>query len=291
MTAVQAAPDTAPSIADRELVMSREFDAPRDLVFQAWTDPAHLPMWFGPDGFSLTVHEVDIRPGGTWRFIMHGPDGRDYGNRVVYQEIVRPERLVYLHGEDVDDDPGAFHVTIQFEETDGRTRMTHRMPVQHRRTARGRDRVRRHRAGPADHGAPGRAPPDDVAAAGTAVRATAVRATGGRPCRESAGGSDYGVNLRHAAHPSPKIARGDTTMTSITGTLDSRTQARTPRRTARSIGAVLAGLVAIVALSTAADAGLHATGIYPPFPRADGGRGCLPWRRRTASRSGSWGAG
>jgi uncharacterized protein YndB with AHSA1/START domain len=127
MTAVQAGPETASSTADREIVMSRDFDAPRDLVFQAWTDPRHLPHWFGPDGFSLTVHEADIRPGGTWRFIMHGPDGTDYTNRVVYQEIVRPERLAYLHGEDVDDDPGAFHVTVRFEEVDGRTRMTQRI--------------------------------------------------------------------------------------------------------------------------------------------------------------------
>jgi uncharacterized protein YndB with AHSA1/START domain len=127
MTAVHATPDNASSTADREIVMSREFDAPRDLVFQAWTDPRHLPHWFGPNGFSLTIHEADIRPGGTWRFIMHGPDGTDYTNRVVYQEIVRPERLVYLHGEDVDGDPGAFHVTVRFEEVDGRTRMTQRI--------------------------------------------------------------------------------------------------------------------------------------------------------------------
>lgn len=127
MTSVQAAPDTSASTEDREIVMSREFDAPRDLVFQAWTDPAHLDQWYGPNGFSLTIHEADIRPGGTWRFIMHGPDGTDYTNRVVYQEIVRPERLVYLHGEDVDDDPGAFHVTVRFEEVDGRTRMTQRI--------------------------------------------------------------------------------------------------------------------------------------------------------------------
>lgn len=127
MTAVQAAPDTASPTADREIVMSREFDAPRDLVFQAWTDPAHLDQWYGPDGFSLTIHEADIRPGGCRRFTMHGPDGTDYGNRIVYQEIVRPERLVYLHGEDVDDDPGAFHVTVRFDEVDGRTRMTQRI--------------------------------------------------------------------------------------------------------------------------------------------------------------------
>lgn len=126
MTATQSVPDTASPTADREIVQTRTFDAPRELVFQAWTDPAHLPHWFGPNGFSVTMHEIDVRPGGTWRFIMHGPDGRDYTNRMVYQEIVRPERLVYLHGEDVDDDPGAFHVTILFEEVDGRTHMTQR---------------------------------------------------------------------------------------------------------------------------------------------------------------------
>jgi uncharacterized protein YndB with AHSA1/START domain len=126
MTATQSAPDTASPTADREIVQTRTFDAPRELVFQAWTDPAHLPHWFGPNGFSVTMHEIDVRPGGMWRFIMHGPDGRDYTNRMVYQEIVRPERLVYLHGEDVDDDPGAFHVTILFEEVDGRTHMTQR---------------------------------------------------------------------------------------------------------------------------------------------------------------------
>jgi uncharacterized protein YndB with AHSA1/START domain len=113
--------------ADREIVLSREFDAPRELVWQAYTDPQHLPQWWGPDGFTNTVHEIDVRVGGTWRFTMHGPDGTDYPNRVVYQEVVRPERLVYLHGDDVDDDPGAFHVTIRFDDLGGRTRVTQRM--------------------------------------------------------------------------------------------------------------------------------------------------------------------
>jgi uncharacterized protein YndB with AHSA1/START domain len=127
MTALQSGPETASPTADREIILTRAFDAPRDLVFQAWTDPAHLPHWFGPHGFSLTIHEIDVRPGGMWRYIMHGPDGTDYTNRMVYQEVVRPERLVYLHGEDVDDDPDAFHVTVSFEEEDGRTRVTSRM--------------------------------------------------------------------------------------------------------------------------------------------------------------------
>ena len=126
MTAVQTPVETPSDTADREIVLSREFDAPRELVFQAYTDPEHLPHWFGPNGFSLTLHSMDVRPGGTSRYTMHGPDGTDYGNRVVYQEVVHPERLVYLHGEDVDDDPDAFHVTIRFDDLGGRTRVTQR---------------------------------------------------------------------------------------------------------------------------------------------------------------------
>jgi uncharacterized protein YndB with AHSA1/START domain len=127
MTAVQAASDGTSATADREIVLTRDFDAPRERVWEAYTDERHLPHWFGPYGFTLTMHSIDVRPGGTWRYIMHGPDGRDWSNRQTYQEVVRPERLVYLHGEDVDDDPGAFHVTITFDDLGGRTRVTQRM--------------------------------------------------------------------------------------------------------------------------------------------------------------------
>jgi uncharacterized protein YndB with AHSA1/START domain len=126
MTATQT-PADASSTADREIVMTREFDAPRELVWEAYTDARHLPHWFGPNGFTLTMIEIDVRPGGVWRYMMHGPDGTDYPNRQTYQENVRPERLVYWHGEDVDNDPGAFHVTIRFDDLGGRTRVTQRM--------------------------------------------------------------------------------------------------------------------------------------------------------------------
>jgi uncharacterized protein YndB with AHSA1/START domain len=122
-----AAGTTSSSTADREIVLTRELDAPRELVWRAYTEPAHAPNWFGPNGFTNTVHEMDVRVGGRWRFIMHGPDGTDYSNRIVYQEVVQPERLVFLHGEDVDDDPGAFHVTLTLEDLGGRTRLTQRM--------------------------------------------------------------------------------------------------------------------------------------------------------------------
>lgn len=125
MTTVQTPADT--DTADRELVLTREFDAPRERVWQAYTDARHLVHWYGPDGFRLTIHEMDARPGGTWRFTMHGPDGTDYPNRIVYQEVARPERLVYTLDHDVDDDPAGFHVTVRFDDLGGRTRVTQRM--------------------------------------------------------------------------------------------------------------------------------------------------------------------
>ena len=70
---------------------SRLFDAPRSLVFEAWTDPKHLAHWWGPNGFSLTTHSFDFRAGGVWRFVMHGPDGRDYQNpRHLRRDRARP---------------------------------------------------------------------------------------------------------------------------------------------------------------------------------------------------------
>ena len=73
-------------------------------MFKVWTDPQHLAHWWGPDGFTLTTREMDVRPGGVWRFIMHGPDGTDYKNRIVYTEVSPPGRLVYKHaGEDGDE--------------------------------------------------------------------------------------------------------------------------------------------------------------------------------------------
>src|SRR5215217_7891459 len=88
------------SAADREIVITRVFDAPREMVFSAFTDPEHIGAWWGPKGFTITTHAMDVRPGGEWRFIMHGPDGVDYPNKISYLEIARPERLVYDDGDD-----------------------------------------------------------------------------------------------------------------------------------------------------------------------------------------------
>lgn len=100
---------------DREIVLTRVLDAPRELVFEVWTKPEHAMTWFGPKGFTCTLHEMDVRVGGRWRFDMLGPDGKLYSNRVEYLEIVPSERLVFWHGSDIDDDPKRFHVTITFD--------------------------------------------------------------------------------------------------------------------------------------------------------------------------------
>jgi len=113
---------SATRTTDREILLTRVFDAPRELVFNAWIDPIHIAQWFGPTGFTTTIHEMDVRPGGVWRFIMHGPDGVDYPNKIVYVEIVKPERLSYLH-----ESGPKFHATATFDERGGKTTVTTRM--------------------------------------------------------------------------------------------------------------------------------------------------------------------
>jgi uncharacterized protein YndB with AHSA1/START domain len=112
---------------DRELVMTRTFDAPRELVWEVWTDPKHVAAWWGPNGFTNTIHEMDVAPGGKWRFMMHGPDGVDYPNRIVFTEVVKPERLVYIHGDDNDNDDNTFEVTVTFEAIGKKTQLTMRI--------------------------------------------------------------------------------------------------------------------------------------------------------------------
>jgi uncharacterized protein YndB with AHSA1/START domain len=122
----------------RSIIGMREFDAPRDLVFAAFTDPKHLAQWWGPNGFTTTTHSFDFRPGGVWRFVMHGPDGRDYQNRITFEEIVPPERIVYRHGGSDDAEPVHFKQIVVFEDIGGRTRITCRSDFP---SASARDRV------------------------------------------------------------------------------------------------------------------------------------------------------
>lgn len=114
---------------DRELVITRRFDAPRQMVFDAWTDSKHLARWWGPRGFTTTTLAFDFRPGGGWRYMMHGPDGTDYPNLITYQEIVRPERIAYSHGSGEEGDQ-PFSVVTTFDEEGGTTLVTIRMTVQ-----------------------------------------------------------------------------------------------------------------------------------------------------------------
>jgi len=123
--------------ADREIVTTRVFDAPRELVFKVWTDPEHIARWWGPNGFTTTTQKMTVEPGGVWEFVMHGPDGTDYPNRIRFIEVVEPERLVYIHGS-AENDPNEFHTRVTFEDLGGKTRLTMQAVF---KTAAGRDYV------------------------------------------------------------------------------------------------------------------------------------------------------
>jgi uncharacterized protein YndB with AHSA1/START domain len=114
---------TTPS--DREIMLTRVFDAPRRLVFEAWTKPDHLVHWFGQFGWTLPVCTVDLRVGGAWRFVMRGPTSQEVGMRGVYQEITPYERLVSR--ESFDDYPGESLNTMTFVENGGKTTLTTRV--------------------------------------------------------------------------------------------------------------------------------------------------------------------
>lgn len=127
---------TGPS--DREIVVTRVFDSPREQVFAAWTHPNHLSHWFGPRGFTLTTSAFEFRPGGVWRFVMHGPDGVDYPNKIVFLEIDSPHRLIYKHPGDDGAEPMQCQTTVSFVDQGGQTELTLRMEFA---TAAERDRV------------------------------------------------------------------------------------------------------------------------------------------------------
>src|SRR5689334_17565188 len=83
--------------SDREIVITRLVHAPRELVWEAFTNPKHLEKWWGPRGFTDTTEQYELRVGGGWKHIMHGPDGTNYPNKSVFREIVKPERIVFSH--------------------------------------------------------------------------------------------------------------------------------------------------------------------------------------------------
>jgi uncharacterized protein YndB with AHSA1/START domain len=99
--------------ADREIVMSRVIDAPRELVFEAFTEVRHLSQWWGPDGFTTTTRSFEFRVGAAWDFVMHGPDGTEYQEWIAWTEIAPPDRIALRHGE-FRDDPNAFESVLTF---------------------------------------------------------------------------------------------------------------------------------------------------------------------------------
>lgn len=140
MEAKNSAAASVTEAENLELVLTRIFDAPRRLVFKAWTDPEHLVRWFGPKGFTSTiVGKIDLRPGAPYRIHMRGPDGGDHWSQGVYREIVEPERVVFAgYWADAEGKPKGPEstVTVTFEDLGGKTRLTLRQTVFESVTAR-----------------------------------------------------------------------------------------------------------------------------------------------------------
>ena len=108
--------------ADREIVIPRVIDAPRELVFEAFTEVRHLSQWWGPEGFTTTTRAFEFRVGGEWDFMMHGPDGTDYPEWITWTELAPPARIALLHGE-FRNDPNAFESVLTFAPDGAATRI------------------------------------------------------------------------------------------------------------------------------------------------------------------------
>jgi uncharacterized protein YndB with AHSA1/START domain len=107
---------------DREVINTRVFNTSRDVLFHAWEDPAQLAQWWGPNGFTNTFYEFNFKAEGTWKFTMHAPGGDEFHNTSIFKEIVKPERIVFLHLLPVHE----FLLTATFEELEGKTKLTFR---------------------------------------------------------------------------------------------------------------------------------------------------------------------
>ena len=122
MAATERDAPTRTATADREIVISRVIDAPRELVFEAFTAVRHLSRWWGPEGFTTTTRAFEFRVGGVWDFVMHGPDGTDYAEWITWTEIDPPERIALRHGESRDD-PNTFESVLTFAADRAATRI------------------------------------------------------------------------------------------------------------------------------------------------------------------------
>ena len=112
---------------ETELIFSRVLNAPRALVWKAFTQPEHVIKWWGPNGFTHTFHEYNFAVGGVWRFMMHGPDGTDYPNRVIFTEITPMDLIAYDHDNDDNEVDLRFSVITTFEDRGTQTHITHHM--------------------------------------------------------------------------------------------------------------------------------------------------------------------
>jgi uncharacterized protein YndB with AHSA1/START domain len=112
--------------SDREITISRVFNARREMVFEAFTNPQHVDHWWGPRGFTTTTSSMQTRAGGEWIYVMKHAQYGEFKNRVRYREVVKPERLAYVHDAGIDEDPSAFEVTILFEAQGEKTKVTMR---------------------------------------------------------------------------------------------------------------------------------------------------------------------
>ena len=126
MTKIDARTSAPENVAKREVVITRIFDAPRGLVFKAWTDPEHMARWWGPRGFTNPICELDARVGGAWRIVMRSPAGIEYPCGGVYREIVERERLVFTNiATDNEGNPVLDGLTtVIFAEQGGKTKLT-----------------------------------------------------------------------------------------------------------------------------------------------------------------------
>jgi uncharacterized protein YndB with AHSA1/START domain len=109
--------------SDREIIITRAFDAPRQLVFDAYTKPEHVRRWYGLQSLTMTVCDIDLRPGGAWRYVLQAKDGSEHGFSGIYREITPHERLVYTEGYEAIPDAD-YLVTTTFDEQDGKTTLT-----------------------------------------------------------------------------------------------------------------------------------------------------------------------
>ncbi|WEH34015.1 SRPBCC family protein [Streptomyces sp. AM 4-1-1] len=122
MAAAERDTSAQSATTDREVVISRVVDAPRELVFEAFTEVRHLSRWWGPEGFTTTTRAFEFRVGGEWVFVMHGPDGTDYQEWISWTGLTPPERIEFLHGESRDD-PNAFESVLTFAPDGAATRI------------------------------------------------------------------------------------------------------------------------------------------------------------------------